>query len=258
MDNPAFGVPHAALLRQLAQIARVESGVEMIGIGDVGQWRVCRRIRVPERELAARRHDCLQRILADRRRAPGEELLEPELMERQGPERTTDDAKAMDVAIADSRPVLEMDAELDRALRTLDEFGLIDAERLPVERADVRHAGLTHTYDSDFFGLDQANRGLLAEVRGQRRRGHPSGAAAADHDHALDPVVCRDHFVHPLRRRATGFMCRERVSTRAVGRSAKIGFYSARARPDELKPPGVGQKEANRANPLCIARIEGE
>jgi hypothetical protein len=154
----AFDALHAALLRQFAQEARVQGGVEVVGVGDVGQRRIRRRIPVAGREPALRRHHGLRRIVADRSRASGQVQLEPELVERQRPQRTADGAEAVDIAVADAAPVLELDAEFDRGLGALDELRFVDAQPLPVEQPDVRYAGLAHADDADFLGLDQADR----------------------------------------------------------------------------------------------------
>ncbi len=99
----------------------------MIGIGNVGQRRISRGVLVAGRKFAARRHHRLRGVVADRARAPGKVQLQPELVKRQRPQRTADGAEAMKVTVADAAPVVELNAELDRALRTLDELGFVDA-----------------------------------------------------------------------------------------------------------------------------------
>ena len=66
----------------------------------------------------------------------------------------------MEVTVADARPVAELDAELERALGRLDEFGFVQSQRLGVEGADVRHRRLAHADDADLLRFHQPHRAI--------------------------------------------------------------------------------------------------
>ena len=101
----------------------------------------------------------------------------------------------MNIAIAYARPILKLYAELCCGLGTLDELGFVDAQCLFVKHANMGHAGFTHTDDANLFRLDQTHRGLLPQLRDQRRRRHPTSTTAA-HDHnPLDTLIRAVHLV---------------------------------------------------------------
>ena len=54
----------------------------------------------------------------------------------------------MHVAMADARPVLEFDAQLEGALRGPQEIVFVDPERL-IEQADGRNRGFAHADGAD-------------------------------------------------------------------------------------------------------------
>src|SRR5690349_20666674 len=88
----------------------------------------------------------------------------------------------MDIAVAEPRPVDELDAELERGLGARHQLALVDADA-PVEEADVRQRRLAHPDDADLARLDQPDVALRRSVDGRERRGrHPPGRTTAD-DH---------------------------------------------------------------------------
>ncbi len=170
LDDPAFETLDAARLGIAAQVLRVQPCIEVIGIGDVRQRRVRRHIGGRSHELSARRGNRIQRVGADALRFAGTEHFEPVLMEGQHAVVMANAAKAVDVAVADAAPVDEFDAELERALRLLDELDLIDFEDL-IEQLQVRNRRLADAHRTDRFRFDQSNRDLWALIllRGRRR-----------------------------------------------------------------------------------------
>ena len=103
-------------------------------------------------------------------------------MERHAADARAVGAEGMDVAVADARPVDELDAQLERGLGLGHELALVDADAL-VEEADVRQRGLAHADDADLARLDQMDVALFRPEHGSESRGrHPAGGATAD-DH---------------------------------------------------------------------------
>lgn len=102
-------------------------------------------------------------------------------MKRQEPQVAPDRPEAVHVAVAEARPVDELDAELERALRLADELRLLDLEEV-VERDEMRDGRLADPDDADLLGLDQSYLELPAEGFAECRRRHPAGTAPADDD----------------------------------------------------------------------------
>src|SRR5690242_15521012 len=110
-----------------------------------------------------------------------------------------DRAEAVHIAVADARPVHELDAELEGAARLAHELRFVYFENL-VEQLEVRHRGFAHADGADLLGFDQPDRDVRAQNLGQRGGGHPAcGAAADDHDAANAVVV---HFRNPAKKPA--------------------------------------------------------
>ncbi len=88
----------------------------------------------------------------------------------------------MDVAVADARPVHELDAELERRLGLGHQVGLVDTDAA-IEETDVWQRGFAHADDADLAGFDQADLPLLRpEHRGKGRGCHPARRTAANDD----------------------------------------------------------------------------
>src|SRR6185369_17362163 len=109
-------------------------------------------------------------------------------MKRQKPVVVAYRAEAMNVAVAHSRPVDKLDAELERALSLLDEIDLVDLEHF-VEQLEMRNGRLADTDRADLLGLDQPDRILATEQLGTRSRSHPARGAATDDDNVFDRPV---------------------------------------------------------------------
>src|SRR5262249_49616112 len=106
-------------------------------------------------------------------------------------------AEAVEEPVAARAPVPELDAELERAPRLAQEFGLADAE-LGIEHADGGKRRLADADRADILRFDELD---LDDRRIQEmpERGgrHPSGRTAADdHDPAYAPVRHGPVFRH--------------------------------------------------------------
>ena len=153
--------------------------VEMIGVGDLRQRRIGRRIARRRDEFSQRRSDGVERIIADVLGLARRAGLQPILMEGHQPEVATDRAEAVDIAVTDLSPVIELDAKLEAALGLANELRLIDLEQ-PVESGKVRNGRFADPDDPDFFGFNQDDVDLSAERLGYGRGAHPAGCATAD------------------------------------------------------------------------------
>src|SRR6187399_2469981 len=115
----AFDALDALGLRELAQVARVQRGIEVIRVVDARVLAQC--------EAPLHRGQPLVAVLADvDLRALGY-AVQPEVMEFGHPRRLPMAAEWMDVLVADARPVLEPDADLERGRALRHEVLLVDA-----------------------------------------------------------------------------------------------------------------------------------
>src|SRR6185437_9509411 len=190
IDDRAFGTTHPQILRITTQQPPVQARVEMVGVGDVGQRRISWHVGGRRHELAARPRQRVQGIRAQFVGDAQTARLQPELVERQRADVVAQAAETMEIAVADARPVDELDAELEGATGLLDEADIVDAEQV-VEQFQMWHGGLAHADRADLFRFHQTDRAVPAQDPRQAGRGHPAGRAAADDDNLLD---CRaDH-----------------------------------------------------------------
>jgi hypothetical protein len=97
----------------------------------------------------------------------------------------------VEVAVSLAPPILEIDPELEGALRLPDELVLVDLQHA-VEGGHLWDGRLADTDDSDLVGLDEHD---LAKLGRQDLRegsgGHPSGGAAADDHDLADTAVAQ-------------------------------------------------------------------
>ncbi|MNV33775.1 hypothetical protein D3C71_1251560 [compost metagenome] len=168
-----------------AQEFRVEPGVEVIGVIDLGLGL--------QREPVFPRGHAFQAEIAQVRRHAAAQAVQPEVVERRCPSALPDRAERMDETIAGPTPVLERDREFERAGDGLQELLLIDLQET-VERADGRHGRLADTHRTDLLGLHQGDVQLVAELMRQRTAGQPAcSAATGDDDLADAPLGCVRH-----------------------------------------------------------------
>jgi hypothetical protein len=115
----ALDALHALGLGELAQVTRVQRGVEVVGVVDA-------RV-VAQRELALHGRDPLVAVLAERDLRALRDAVQPEVVELGHPGRLAVTAERVDVLVADARPVLEPDSHLERGRALRHEVLLVDA-----------------------------------------------------------------------------------------------------------------------------------
>ncbi len=188
VPNLAFHATHAKAFAELAQEARVATGVEMERIVDAAVRQV-RKTRL----LGGTQFKAVVAIVA------GESAMaafQPEVLEAGGPVVLAGRAEGVDVVLVSITPVLEADTELDCRLGRGHEFLFVDVEQT-VEGHQGRNGRLADANRADFFGLDQRNVEYSAKSLRQGCGGHPAcGTATGDH-HAANGsgVVSGVHLV---------------------------------------------------------------
>ena len=183
IDDLALDPLHAASLTDLAEVAAVKDGIEMIG----GEQAVQRRARVG----GAFSRPALQRGLGAHR--IGGQIVcqttlaqhQPALWEIRQGRPASIGAERMEVTVALAAPVNELDGQFDRGLGLAHEFGLVEPDH-GVEIANGRHGRLAHANDADLGRLDQPDLGVRSDGTLQRRRRHPAGSAPADDQDRFD------------------------------------------------------------------------
>ena len=173
VDDAALDPLHAPRLAVAAQVAGVERGIEMEGIGDLRQRRL-RHVGARAHELVVQAGHRVDRVVLQLLGRAGQVLLEPVLMEVDRPRVLAHHPETMDVAIAEARPVDELDAELEGGLGLPHELVLVELEH-GIEHDDGRDGRLADAHRADFLRLDQRDRVAPLEHLGERRGRHPAG-----------------------------------------------------------------------------------
>src|SRR5690606_357636 len=119
--------------------------------------------------------------------------LEPEVLEPARPAILTRPPEGMNVVLADVAPVLERDAELERALDGHHEIPLVDLQEL-MQREVGRDRGLADAHGADLVRLDQGDVEGSAEEPPERGRGHPPGGTAPGDDDLVNLAVHPDPY----------------------------------------------------------------
>jgi len=190
-----------------AQILGVELGVEVIRITQVRRRRA-RHPRIGKTETILLGDDFGQAVLADPVRMPVCATMQPILMKIEPVDVDAVKAEGMKVTRAGSRPVDELDAELEGRLGGAHERGFDDAQ----EQIELQHVGnrrFPDADDADLFRLDERERNIVRfEHARQGRRRHPAGGAAAYDDDALQPPL---HGARSSAKRRVRPACAERT-----------------------------------------------
>ena len=191
-DDLALHSPHAEVLAEPPQHARIQPGIEMIGVIGFAL--------AVHAEPAGLRHRGLDAELAVICVLAPLETPQPVVVELRRPGFDAWRPERVEIAVAEIRPVDELDAELERAVHGAHELGLVELEQ-QVEIFDVRYRGLADADGADRLGFDQLDADLFAKGLGQRGRCHPAGGAATnDHDPVeRDLPFCIRHVFYRFR-----------------------------------------------------------
>ena len=177
----ALDAAHATRLRISTQETGIQPGVEMVGVGDVGQRRVG-VVTHRRHELVAQGGNGVDGVVVQRAGLSGLQQLQPVLVERHHAAILSDLAETVEIGRALALPVHEVDAQLESALGAADKIGFVQFQRLVVE-LDHRDGAFAHADSADFLGLHQGDGVVAVQHLRQRGGGHPaSGTAADDHD----------------------------------------------------------------------------
>ncbi len=178
-DDLALDAVDAARLAVAAQMARIETRVEVKGIRHVRQY--ARGTRRTALHPLRQRRLVVQRIGREIARQPQFSRAQPIMMERQQPDIAADVAKGVHVALAGCTPIDKFDAEFVRPLCRAQKRVLVQPERV-VEQPDLGDRRLAHADRADLLGFDQVD--FEADLQKARERGrrHPTGGAAAGND----------------------------------------------------------------------------
>src|SRR5690606_15712197 len=144
----AFDALDALRFILAAQELGIQTGVEM--------ERIVHRYFFVELELAGLGRLVLETVLAELAAEPQGFRHQPHVVKAAHPRGPADVAEGVDVAIAEARPILELDAELERRLRRANELELVEAEQRmeAANRGDRRFADAD---GADVLGLDERN-----------------------------------------------------------------------------------------------------
>ena len=161
IDDLAFDALDAVALAELAQELGVQAGVDV--------ERVVHAAARQMREAVLLGRFELQAIVAVVAGQVALAALQPEMLEAGGPVVLAGDAEGMNVVLFQVAPVLEADAELERALGRGHEFLLVDVEQ--AMKGDQRRNGrLADADGADLVGLDQLDVQDLARASSTSRR----------------------------------------------------------------------------------------
>ena len=97
-------------------------------------------------------------------------------------------AKCVQIALANMAPIVEFDAEFERAARFADKLSLIETEHA-VQPSDLRNRGFANADRADGFRLDQRDLDGGAEHTGHGCRSDPAHGPASDDDNIFNVLA---------------------------------------------------------------------
>lgn len=169
---------YAAFLGIIAQHRGEQRGVEMIGICKLGRLAVA---PVGRGEPPQPRGGDIVAVIAIIAGDAEMAAAQPELAERNQPDAAPDLAEAVDVAMAGTQPVAELDSKLEGRVSAPQELGLVEA-KADDQIVNLRDRRLADTNRADRVGFDQGDGRAIAEEASEDGRGRPSCRPAAGDD----------------------------------------------------------------------------
>ncbi len=163
----------AIALRVGAQEARIQAGIQMVGIVHRGL--------LQHREAVRTRGLRFQAVLIEAAVHATPLRLQPEVMERAHQRALPGTAKRVDVAITLALPVFEGNGQLEGAGHRTQEFLLVDLQEA-MKSTNRWHGGFAHANRADLLRLHQHDLEQPAKLMRQRRGGNPPGGATAGND----------------------------------------------------------------------------
>ena len=145
------------------------------------------------REPPLESRDDRQRIMVQRRRIAKRTSLQPMMVELDPFHVEAVEAERMHVAVAETGPIDEFDAEFVGRVCRADEVVLVDLKQA-IEQLNLGDGCLADADGADFIGFDQLDVeiGTLAHDRRYSRGRHPPGRSATDDDQLADPVLSQN------------------------------------------------------------------
>ena len=124
-----------------------------------------------------------------------------------------EEPEVVEIAVADTKPVNEFDAQLECRMGLPDEFVFVDAEEV-IEQNDRRNGRLAHPDRADLFRFDERDPVRGASRFRKRSRSHPARRTTTHNDDVAD------RFRHQTA---------ASILPRATSRNSFIGGMSATA-----------------------------
>ena len=196
----ALDALHALGFAELAQVTRVQRGIEVIGVVDARF--------LAQRELALHGSKPLETILAQRHLRTARRAVQPEVVE------FGDNWPAGRNRPKGCRYWSPMRAQFSNQMATLKVAAhsrMKCCSLMPsklVKRDDGRHRGFTDPDGADFLRLHQRDVEQLAEMRRQRHGRHPAGGTTTGNNDLPDRTWCGqciDVHPRPLQPRRRGY-----------------------------------------------------
>ena len=165
--------------RITAQQARVEPGVEMVSVEQVGHSLA---LTCPKRHPPGAGGHLVKRITAERFGKALGVQAPPQRREGAQSQTAPNASKSVHVAMPRLSPSIEFDAELIACLGGRQEPRLLEAQN-SVEQGNLGDRRLSDSDRPDVVGFDQADSESALEKAGEHGGGHPArGSAAGDND----------------------------------------------------------------------------